>query len=166
MPARRHSEAGQAEALDVAAREGFAAAEEASGIPSGTLRNLAHRASVGVDLPPEVRALPWSRRRPYIVGELGQAAAEALTATRAAIAEGDLRSARDGAVTLGVLIDKAQLLDGGATGRFESANLHAVVEVPAPPSNLRAEIERLRAELGHTDALPPAGDEEEAGDDA
>lgn len=59
----------------------------------------------------------WDERRSSMVDEIGEVAQMALDHTRQALTAGDGRTAKDAATTMAILVDKAQLLSGGVTGR-------------------------------------------------
>lgn len=154
-PERKWTDAERTEAVRVFAEAGGPAAEEATGIPSATIRSWIHRSAVsgeaavetvadatGVEVISDGPLRPWAERRGPLVHRLGQAAEQAVEATLDAVRVGRGRDARDLAVAAGILIDKAELLSGGATSRQESTSLNVTAT--------RAEIERLRAELDGT----------------
>jgi hypothetical protein len=82
--------------------------------------------------------LRWEQRRCDLANEIGLKAAQALDKVGEALEQGKLRDAQAGATTLGILIDKAQLLSGGSTGRSEHTHTN---------SELDAEIRRLVEQL-------------------
>ena len=125
-------------------------------IPEGTIRSWAYREqglvvrASGVELAVEEdgRALPWAQRHGEIVEKMGGLVAVAVERVRAAFEEDRLRDARDGAVALGILCDKAELLSGRATTRSESWS------VSMSATDIAARIRELEEELG----VPPRGE--------
>src|SRR5690606_6420338 len=89
--------------------------------------------------------------------DLGKAASEALAATRAAVAQGDLREAKDGAVAFGILTDKALLLSGEPTARTDRRSVNVSMDL----SNAGSAIDREIAELTERLGLGPDGDPDE-----
>lgn len=155
-PAKKWPDDVKATALDVFAREGCPAASKATGVPEGTIRSwakregeragtrLAQRNGVEVDVVRSASVVPWRDRREPLVRDLGDAVVETLDEVRTAVKGGRLRDARDGAVTLGILVDKAQLLSGLATGRSESLSMSL------GGSELARKIAELEQELGYS----------------
>lgn len=162
MSRRRASKAERAEALDLAERVGFAEAGRRLGIPDGTLRSWANRATsravaaLAVVPPstsdvavPDVAGLAWPERRARLLPKLGEVAAKALEKADQAIDGGKARDAKDYTVTAAILVDKAQLLGGGATSRSESTT----VKIDATSQREVAEqVAAMRHELGYADA--------------
>lgn len=61
--------------------------------------------------------------------EIGESAEKALTACAEALASGEIRRAKEAALTLAILIDKAQLLSGAETSRAGvTADPYALME--------------------------------------
>lgn len=87
----------KAEGIDLSARHG-AAPEKTAAATFG-----AHRA--------------WAARRAELVDAAGAAAERALHGCLTALDDGSYRDAQSAATTFGILVDKAQLLSGGATSR-------------------------------------------------
>lgn len=77
------------------------------------------------------RKLTWAERRLHLAENMGEAAEEALVVLRDKLGRA---SAPQAAQVLSTLVDKTQLLTGGATDRIEA-------------SNIDDEIERLAAQL-------------------
>lgn len=144
---KRYTDDERQAAMDLAATRGYRYAADESGVPIGTLKSWMRRA--GRQVQPERRAqldaqiqassLTWEARRLTLANELGEVAALALKRTRELIEGQDadggmlvrqgpggklvyvtMHDARAGALTAATLIDKAQLLSGGATARTES----------------------------------------------
>jgi hypothetical protein len=143
----------RAEALEVAARCGFAAASDATGVPSATIRSWARRAGHGVEvvLPTDGRPLSWAERQPLLLDAHSQAAAEAVQAAREAMRKGKARDAQHYAVVSGIATEKALLLGGRATVRSENYSVTATVD-DAEVRELDAETERLKQELAELEA--------------
>lgn len=163
MPPRKWSEAQRVEALELASSVGFAEAGRQLGMSRRTIESWARRAQGAVEaaVPAATLAptsLPWAERRAALVPKLGTLVVDTADKIAEAVAEGRLRDARDGAVALGVLIDKAQLLAGGATSRSESRA--AVVHLRRESdSTTIEEIQRRRRELGMPVLEVVSGDE-------
>lgn len=67
----------------------------------------------------------WEERRAAMVDRMGDVADKALNLVDERIDAGDVKAAKDGATTMAILVDKAQLLSGGATGRVYVPPQHA-----------------------------------------
>lgn len=112
----------RAEALELYVELGPSAASERTGIPKGTIGWWASEAGIRTDgaertaAATEAAALRWAERRANLADRIGAVAELALVQTEAAL-EDDDRKAKDFALTMAVLIDKAQLLSGDATVR-------------------------------------------------
>lgn len=85
----------------------------------------------------------WAERRAVMVEEIGAAAHMALAQCVNATSVGQGRDAKDFATTLGILVDKAQLLSGAATARSEHLT---------PGSAIDAEIAELVELMRQQDA--------------
>lgn len=131
MPAPKWTAEQKAEALALYEADGLKTATEATGIPASTIRSLAHRSGVAARCTEQRRAnveatkLLWAERRGVMVEEIGAVAHMALAQTVAALELGKSRDAKDLATTMAILVDKAQLLSGGATSRSEHADPRA-----------------------------------------
>lgn len=150
---RRYSVAERQEGLALAGQVGFAEAGRQLEIPDGTLRSWARRAAgalevvtAGVALSPVEAALPWPERRAVLLPRIGEVAAEAVEAAQRAIEAGKGREAQSFAVAAGILIDKAQLLGGGATSRSEST---AVRIDASSQRDIAEQVAALQRELGY-----------------
>lgn len=101
------------------------------GIPAATIRSWARRSGVAArcneerKVHVEAMQLAWAERRGVMVEEIGAVAHMALAQTVAALELGKSRDAKDLATTMAILVDKAQLLSGGATSRSEHADPRA-----------------------------------------
>lgn len=150
-------------ALALYVQYGAAQTEERTGIPAQTIRKWASREGMSrlaharkneqLGVVGVVRSA-WEERRVTLVHRLGEAAELALNATIEKIkgvpAEDeipavlpDLKAAKDAALTCAILIDKAQLLSGGATSRNEVTDpkeraLAAVTSIEAKRGNRAA----------------------------
>lgn len=71
--------------------------------------------------------LSWAARKADMADKIGEVAAKALAVCASSLDEGDPRSAKDAALTLGILTDKAQLLTGAATSRPATVDPAAAV---------------------------------------
>lgn len=133
MPAPKWTPDQKAEALRIYATQGSGPAASQTGIPMGTIRSWALRTGVAASCTEQRRAtveasrLHWAERRGVMVEEIGAVAHMALAQTVQALEEGKTRDAKDLATTMAILVDKAQLLSGGATSRSEHADPRARV---------------------------------------
>lgn len=133
------------EALRLYQTEGTNAAAAATGVPPATIRSWAHRSGVAANCNEQRRAnvqaqqLAWAERRGIMVEEIGAVAHKALAQTVAALELGKSRDAKDLATTMAILVDKAQLLSGGATSRSDHADPRTKL------AHLRDELAERRA---------------------
>jgi transposase-like protein len=145
----------KARAVALCGEKGAKFASEETGVPAATVRSWVHRsvadataASAYLPARSEVsmeRAQPWPARRSAVVRDLSEALGEVIDKSRDAVGAGRLRDARDGFTSVGILIDKLQLLSGDATARTESHRLSS----PADRVLIEAEIVELEQELGY-----------------
>lgn len=71
----------------------------------------------------------WAARRTGMADEIGESAEKALAACVDALGAGDVRRAKEAALTLAILVDKAQLLSGEPTSRNGAVlDPHALLE--------------------------------------
>ena len=82
----------------------------------------------------------WEQRRDLLAQELAEHAALALTKVGESLRAGQGRDAKDFATTLGILIDKAQLLAPGGTGQGAQANGAGTID-----SEIRQLMDELEA---------------------
>lgn len=142
-PRRHYTHEQRADALALYATNGPTCVQRELGIPKGTVTQWAKKAGVETvrneqtAAATEAARVDWEQRRMTLAHEIGEAASEALTLTRLSLAAAACRDAQASATTMAILVDKAQLLTGAATGRTE------VVTV----DQIDREIERLTAEL-------------------
>jgi len=139
-------------ALALYREHGPAEAGRRTGIPGATIRSWAHRsaedASEGAEqtrAATEAARLSWAQRRAQLTDETGTVAAQMLERIKVSKRSSDARAL---AQAFSVLIDRAQLLDGGATSRVEVAD----------PEDLAARVRGLRDDLA-TRRLGKAGAE-------
>lgn len=133
MPRRSYTDAEREHALGLIAEHGIAYARKQTGIPKPTLSRWAKKAGVDIgtlhreQTANAVQAIKagWEERRSVMVHEIGAVAHMALAQTSNAVADGDMRVAKDAATTMAILVDKAQLLSGGATSRPDRAEERA-----------------------------------------
>jgi hypothetical protein len=111
----------RAEALDIAARESFAAASRATGVPSPTIRSWSRRAGQGVEL----AGMAWPERRETLVQQYGHAATEAGQKVREHLRKGKTADAKNCAIVAGIMSDKLLLCAGAATSRSETYSVNA-----------------------------------------
>ena len=124
MQRARYTVAQKAEALELLATVGLNEAARITGIPVGTIASWGSRSGVKA---PEVNRtkamrtaqIAWSVRRATLADQLGEVA-ELATAKLRQLIEDDQVRAGDLARALAVVIDRAQLLSGGATVRAET----------------------------------------------
>lgn len=134
-------------ALELYLEHGAAEASRRTGIAANTISQWARRAGVTMTranrtaAATEAAKLAWAERRATMVDDMGQVATMALERARAEVAGGDLKGAKDAALTMAILVDKAQLLSGAATGRHE----HVTVD------SIDAEVKRLADQLHLSD---------------
>jgi len=109
----------KAQALAVYVDHGGAEASRQTGVPAGTIRSWALRDGVATVAAQNTRAaiaaaqMRWEQRRLALADAIGEAAEAALGLVDEALDAGDARAAKDAAVTLGVLIDRAEKLTIG-----------------------------------------------------
>lgn len=127
---RTYTDTQRQTAIEMAAEHGIAHTHRATKIPKGTLSKWCTKAGVtpGTVAAKQTAAatvaaqLEWASRRTVMVHEMGAAAQTALTRCQATLSNpgADPRKAKDLALTMAILVDKAQLLAGDATARFGS----------------------------------------------
>lgn len=136
---QQHSQEERAHALDAYLDFGPAEASRRSGVPSGTIRSWAHRAGLTgpahgrTAAATEAAQVAWASRRLALTDETGEAAAEVLARLRVARKSLD---AQRFAAAFASLIEKAELLSGGATSRLE-----------IPEDDLRERVQGLRDDI-------------------
>lgn len=89
----------------------------------------------------------WAQRRPAFIAGLGQTLDLAKEQLDQALTEGRARDARDLVIVTGVLVDKAELLSGGATSRHDSRSMRVDVDLASierANDQLRREIAELQ----------------------
>jgi len=152
MAARAYTDEEKKEALALRRTHGPAEASRRTGIKCATIRSWAHRsaedASEGAEetrAATETARLSWAQRRAELTDETGAVAAAILDRIKVSRRSSDARAL---AQAFSVLIDRAQLLDGGATSRVEVAD----------PEDLAARVRGLRDDLA-TRRLGKAGAE-------
>jgi hypothetical protein len=120
---KKWTDAQRDEALAIYRVDGPSEAARRTGIPRPTITSWACRngeaSLMRENLMANVLAqqLRWAERRESMVHEMGDVAQKALTKAGEAIDADKLRDAKDAATTMAILVDKAQLLSGGATSR-------------------------------------------------
>ncbi len=119
---RKHTPQQREQALALYVEHGPAEASRRCGVPSATIRGWAMRAGMSSPRAEQAKAgaqaakLTWAQRRAEVALGSGEAAAELLTRIRKTTKP---REAADWSRAFAICVDKAQLLDGGATGRVE-----------------------------------------------
>lgn len=132
----------RAEAIAVAIEHDATVAEEATGVPAATVRQWLKRSLdlVRPHLPAELQSVrSWREALPLLLDAIGVVLVNTIVALDEAVEKRDHRAARDFAVVLGVLVEKGQLVSGGATHRSESAS------IVMRGDDVKAEIARLEA---------------------
>lgn len=141
MARARYDEAFRQHAVQLAVEHGPAEAARQLDLNAGTLRSWCHRAEAvtvaasTMQAATAVRMARWEERRAQMVHELGDVASLALQKARGNLQHGKTREAQAAATTCAILIDKAQLLSGGATSRAEHAQ----------PEKVHSKIDELAA---------------------
>lgn len=124
MARRAYTAEQREEALALYREHGAAEAARRTGVTAGTIRAWASRGDVATERAEHQRAhieaarLRWEERRTTMAHEIGETASRALDHVTTSIDSGKARDAKDYATTMAILVDKAQLLSGGATSRF------------------------------------------------
>lgn len=138
---RAYTDEEKQEALELYRQHGPADASRRTGIKSATIRSWAHRnGEAGSEGAEQTRAatetarLSWAQRRAELTDETGAVAAAILDRIKVSRRSSDARAL---AQAFSVLIDRAQLLDGGATSRVEVSD----------PEDLAARVRGLRDDL-------------------
>jgi transposase-like protein len=148
MKRPQHSEQTKARAIALAVEHGPAEAQrrlaaEGTEINPATIRSWCSRAGVATVAAERMAAaseqhrLAWEERRTGMVHEMGATADKALLRATEALDAGKGRDAKEYALTLAILIDKAQLLSGGSTARFGTDADRAAVVSEARERALR-----------------------------
>lgn len=105
-----------------------------AGVSRGTVYRWAREAGANLDRSRTAAATAgavarWAARRTGMADEIGDSAEKALTACADALAAGEIRRAKEAALTLAILVDKAQLLSGEPTSRAGvTADPHSLIE--------------------------------------
>lgn len=138
---RAYTDEQRAEALKLYRELGPAEASRRTGVKSATIRSWAHRSGeAGSEGAEQTRAatetarLSWAQRRAELTDETGAVAAAILDRIKVSKRSSDARAL---AQAFSVLIDRAQLLDGGVTSRVELSD----------PEDLAARVRGLRDDL-------------------
>jgi transposase-like protein len=131
---RTYSDAEKAQALDLYQTDGPTVAAERTGIPRGTILSWSHRAGMQSACNEnnakavEAARLTWEARRLEMVHRMGEVAADALELAAKMLDGESTSKAKDCATTMAILVDKAQLLAGGATSRNYNVTRDHVLE--------------------------------------
>lgn len=109
------------EALALLAEVGKAEASRQTGIPAGTIASWGTRHGVRAvdDVRVEAMRQAWAERRAALADRIGEVADQATEQLAKLIATGHC-SAAELTRAIAVLVDRAQLLSGGATERTET----------------------------------------------
>lgn len=102
------------------------------GVSRGTVYRWARAAGAQLDTTRTAAATAgavarWAARRQALADDIGEAAEAALALCSESLGAGDARGAQSAATTLGILIDKAQLLSGDVTSRQGTVDPAAAV---------------------------------------
>lgn len=122
---RPYPEALRAEVIAYASEHGVTSSAVKYGVGKATVSSWCKAAGVGTvrnaqtAAATEAAALHWEERRAGMVHRMGATAELALAAVDTALRSKDARTAKDSALTMAILVDKAQLLSGGSTSRAE-----------------------------------------------
>lgn len=125
--------------------------EEGFRVPPNTVAQWASRAGVVRSTSERTRAATtvsaerWALRRVRLADELGEIAEMVAKAMKTAIGEDQLSKARDGAGTLAIAIDKAQLLSGDPTRRTETVGTREYLAAKARELDELAQRRAARA---------------------
>jgi hypothetical protein len=125
MAHRTYTDTEKSEALTVYEQCGPCHAAEVLGIPKGTIMGWAIEAGVRTrsienkSAAVKASSLAWEQRRLELAHEMGAAADQALAEARAQLDEHATSKAKDAALTMAIMVDKAQLLTGAATSRTD-----------------------------------------------
>jgi transposase-like protein len=161
---RRYTEAEKADAVALYLDHGPTIASDQTGIPSTTISSWAQRSGLASQRSEKLNAgvkaskLAWEERRTTLAHEMGQVAELALERCHSALTGDSLvidavnakgehydripnpSDAKNLALTMAILADKAQLLTGSATSRAEHAT------TPQVAAHLRDELAARRAQ--------------------
>jgi hypothetical protein len=124
----------KAQALAIYREHGPTRAAERTGVSPGAVTKWAQAAGIesvsSEETMVRVQAarLKWEERRLEIVHEMGEKAAQALAEVGQYLDEHKPLNAKNSATTMAILVDKAQLLSGGATARTETLHREDVDE--------------------------------------
>src|SRR6186713_1843329 len=139
MTRPQHTDKTKARAITLAVEHGPAEAQrilaaEGITINPATIRSWCSRAGTATVArertaeATEANVARWEERRSVMVHEMGDAAQKALECAARALDAAEGQRAKEFALTMAILIDKAQLLSGGSTARFGTdADRSAVV---------------------------------------
>ena len=111
----RYGDDRRSEALRLYVEHGAAEASQRTNVAAATVRKWASRAGLARDRGQDTAAaceanrMNWQSRRLELAARTGALAAAALERVRVELAGGEARSAKDYAVTFGVLVDKASV---------------------------------------------------------
>jgi transposase-like protein len=125
MQRTRYTPAEKAEALELLAEFGKTEASRRTGISAGTIASWGSRSGVSGPTPEamarqvEARRAAWAERRAILADRIGEVADQATEQLAKLIASGEC-SASELTRAIAVLVDRAQLLSGGATERTET----------------------------------------------
>ncbi|MDP1804536.1 MAG: hypothetical protein Q8K72_05170, partial [Acidimicrobiales bacterium] len=93
-----------------------------AGVSRGTIYRWAREAGARLDTSRTAAATAgasarWASRRAGLADEIGEAAQKALELCSSNLDDGAVRNAKDAALAMAILVDKAELLAGNATSR-------------------------------------------------
>lgn len=145
MQRQRWTPEQKADALRLLAEHGKAEAARRTGIPAGTIASWGVRCHVAAPTPEalrpvvEARQIAWAHRKLDFGERLATLAGKAADALEERLDNRVATGIRDHAATIALLVDKAQLLTGGATSRDE-----VVQRTPEAEQELAQVLELVR----------------------
>lgn len=137
-----YAEHGTAVAARILSEEGYRVPANTVAVwasRSGMVRTSSERTRAAT----AVSAERWALRRVRLADELGEIAELVAVAMKEAVNTDQLSKARDGAGSLAILVDKAQLLSGDPTRRTETVGTREAIAAKAAQLD---ELARRRAE--------------------
>lgn len=151
MPRRPWTDQQKRQALDLyTEHESLAVASTMTGIPKSTIQHWAQteglpaynteKTRAAVKQSVENRAAAWAERKEALADKIGVLAEIAVNQAAQFLVNGQTQDAQRAATTMGIAVDKAQLLSGAATGRIEhsDANEELAAEVARLVENRRS----------------------------
>lgn len=145
MQRKRYTDDQKAEALHLLAEVGLGESARRTGIPPGTVASWGHRN--GVESPPtdtvaalvEQRKESWQIRKIALGERLGRICEKAAQRIEERLDADTIHGIRDLSGSIAILVDRAQLLTGGATSRTET-----VERTPEAEAEVAQVLEQVR----------------------